>query len=46
TVYSQKIKQPEGRFSEEIDISKSGSGTYFLQITQGDKAQTKKVVIQ
>ena len=45
-VYSQKIKQPEGRFSEEIDISKSGSGTYFLQITQGDKAQTKKVVIQ
>jgi len=45
-VYSQKIKQPEGIFSEDIDISKYGSGTYFLQITQGDKAQTKKVVIQ
>ena len=45
-VYSKKIKQPEGVFSEDIDISKYGSGTYFLQITQGDKAQTKKVVIQ
>ncbi len=45
-VYSKKIRQPEGTFSEDIDISKSGSGTYFLQITQGDKAQTKKIVIQ
>lgn len=45
-VFSKKIKQPEGIISEDIDISQSGSGTYFLQITQGDKAQTKKVVIQ
>ena len=44
-VYNKQLNQLDGPIREDIDISAYGSGTYFLQITQGDKAQTKKVVI-
>jgi len=35
-----------GTYNKEIEIAKDGKGVYFLQINQGDKALTRKIVIQ
>jgi hypothetical protein len=45
-IYSDKRKNFEGSFSDQIDISKNGKGTCFLQIRHGSKKLTKKVLVQ
>jgi len=45
-VYNESLGNFDGNYSKDIDISKYGKGTYFLQISQGKKMISKKMVIQ
>lgn len=46
TVYSENLGNFSGTYNQEFDISNFAKGVYFLQITQNDRAFTKKVVTQ
>lgn len=46
TIYEYELGNFSGDFSDEVDISQNGMGTYYLQIRQGDKYATKKIVLQ
>jgi len=45
-VYTETIKDFEGNYSKEIDISDQGTGAFFLQIVQGIYDIIKKIIIQ
>lgn len=45
-IYTEKVKNFEGHYSKEIDISKNNPGTYILQIVQGNKILSKKIILQ
>lgn len=45
-VYSETLKNFEGTYNKEIDISDEESGTYFIQIIQGIYDIIKKIIIQ
>jgi hypothetical protein len=45
-VYTKKIDDFSGEYSNEVDISKKGKGTYYLKITQGDDSITKKILVE
>jgi|GEM_PF-2397635 len=45
-VYNETVTKFSGNYSKNIDISENGKGTYILQILQGNKAKTNKVVIK
>lgn len=45
-IYSKKIKNFKGSFSENIDISKSEKGIYLLYIKQDNKSKCKKIIVQ
>jgi flagellar hook assembly protein FlgD len=45
-VYTETIKDFEGFYSKEIDISDQGTGAFFLQIVQGIYDIIKKIIIQ
>jgi Secretion system C-terminal sorting domain len=45
-VYSEKVSDFDGNYSNDIDISNNGEGIYVLQIIQGKKASTSKLVIK
>jgi len=45
-VYTETMKDFEGFYSKEIDISDQGTGTFFLQIVQGLYDIIKKIIIQ
>lgn len=36
----------KGKYSKEIDLSSEKSGTYFLQIIQGKRQHTKKIIVK
>ena len=44
-VYNEKLKNFEGQYDQEIDLSEEQKGTYFLHIQQGDKISTRKIVL-
>jgi hypothetical protein len=44
-VYSEELGQFEGQYDKEINISSVDKGAYFLQITQGEKTCTKKIIL-
>ncbi|MDX2070599.1 MAG: PDZ domain-containing protein [Haliscomenobacter sp.] len=46
TIYEYELGNFTGDFSDEVDISQNGTGTYFLQIRQGDKYASKKIILQ
>lgn len=46
TIYEYELGNFSGDFSDEVDISQNGTGTYYLQIRQGDKYAAKKIVLQ
>ena len=46
TIYEYELGNFSGEFSDDVDISQNGVGTYFLQIRQGDKYVSKKVILQ
>lgn len=45
-IYEYDLGNFSGTFSDELDISQNGSGTYFLEIRQGNKSMVKKVILQ
>ena len=45
-VYNETVKDFDGKYSNKIDISENGEGIYILQIMQGNKASTSKIVIK
>ncbi len=45
-VYNEKMKKFSGEYNNDIDISNSKKGVYFLQVKQGKKVLNKKIVIQ
>jgi len=45
-VYNEKVKDFDGKYANKIDISENGEGIYILQIIQGNKASTSKIVIK
>ncbi len=46
SIYDYELGAYSGPFSDEVDISQNGPGAYYLEITQGNKRLTKKVVLQ
>ena len=46
TIYTEDLGNFSGNYSKEFDISNFAKGVYFLQITQNERAFTKKVVTQ
>jgi len=45
-VYNETVKDFDGKYSNKIDISENGEGIYILQIMQGNKLSTSKIVIK
>ncbi len=45
-VYSETLKDFQGEYNKEIDISQQESGPFFLQIAQGLYDIIKKIIIQ
>ena len=45
-VYNETLKDFQGEYNKEIDISKEESGAFFLQIVQGMYDLIKKIIIQ
>jgi hypothetical protein len=39
----EELNEFSGTYTNQIDISKQPSGTYFLQIVQGQKSYSKKI---
>lgn len=46
TIYKEDLGNFSGTYDKEFDISNFSKGVYFLQISQNDRAFTKKVVTQ
>lgn len=46
TIYEYDLGRFSGDFSDNIDISQNGPGTYFLHITQGEKAFSRKIELK
>ncbi|MFM9986153.1 MAG: PDZ domain-containing protein [Flavobacteriales bacterium] len=44
TVYTEDRKEFDGNYKNTIDISTQPNGTYYLQIIQGEKSYSKKIV--
>lgn len=45
-IYTENLGMFRGVYDKDFDISNFAKGVYFLQISQGDRAFTKKVVTQ
>lgn len=45
-VYSESLKNFNGTYEKEIDISGEKSGTYFLKVAQGNNIMSRKIVIE
>lgn len=44
TVYTEDRKEFDGNYKNTIDISTQPNGTYYLQIIQGSKSYSKKII--
>ena len=44
-LYQSNLGEFSGDFQDRIDISNNPIGTYFLQIMQGKKSLSKKVIV-
>ncbi|MEZ5148959.1 MAG: T9SS type A sorting domain-containing protein [Bacteroidales bacterium] len=45
-VYTENIKNFNGRYEKEIDISNEKNGVYFLKIQQDNKISTRKIILE
>jgi len=46
TIYSEKVKNFDGNYNKEINLSDNQKGIYFLHITSGKSAATRKIMLQ
>ncbi|MCB9285056.1 MAG: PDZ domain-containing protein [Lewinellaceae bacterium] len=44
-IYDYDLGDFSGAFSDQVDISQNGPGTYYLEIKQNDKVVSKKLVL-
>ncbi len=44
-LYEYDLGSFSGKFSDNVDLGQNGPGSYFLEVTQGGKVFTKKVVL-
>lgn len=45
-VYEDTVRNFNGTYKKDIDISGEQSGTYFLKIQQGEKLSTRKIILE
>lgn len=45
-VYNQSLKDFEGEYFQQVDISGKGKGSYYLKIISGDDTLTKKILVE
>ena len=45
-IYSFDLGEYQGTFSDDIDISQNGPGSYFLEVRQGATSMVKKIILQ
>jgi hypothetical protein len=45
-VYTESVKNFDGAYNKEISLDNNAKGIYFVTITQGTKATTKKLVVE
>jgi hypothetical protein len=45
-VYKQTMKDFEGEYFQQVDISGKGKGSYYIKITSGDDTITKKILVE
>lgn len=45
-IYNYDLGNFRGDFNDQIDISQNGIGSYYLEVRQGNKAMTKKILLQ
>ncbi|MEJ8800623.1 T9SS type A sorting domain-containing protein [Pontibacter sp. H249] len=45
-VFVDTVEKLEGEYSRQIDLTPFGKGLYFLQIAQGKRYHTKKILVQ
>jgi hypothetical protein len=45
-VYSESVKNFDGKYDKEISLGDTAKGIYFVTITQGAKATTRKLVVE
>ncbi len=45
-IYNYDLGKFSGDFTDQVNISQNGAGNYFLEIRQGGKSATKKVILQ
>ncbi len=46
TVYEEDLGQFSGYYNQEIDLSGQDRGIYILQVTQGNKVNSKKLILE
>ncbi|MCW3075744.1 MAG: hypothetical protein JWO32_353 [Bacteroidetes bacterium] len=46
TVYTETVKQFNGTYDKEINLDGPAKGIYFVTIAQGQKATTKKLIVE
>jgi hypothetical protein len=44
-IYEYDLGDFSGPFEDQVDIAQNGPGTYFLEVRQGDKSATKKLLL-
>ncbi len=44
-VYNKNLPKFDGTFNEQVNLSSNNAGNYVLSIQQGDKVQTKQIVL-
>lgn len=45
-IYEEKLKDFSGDYKSSIDLKKNGTGTYVLQILQGKKSISRKIIVK
>jgi len=45
-IYDYELNNFSGAFSDHVNISQNGEGAYFLQIRQGNKQMSKKIILE
>ncbi|MBT8196835.1 MAG: PDZ domain-containing protein [Bacteroidia bacterium] len=45
-VFSETLNNFSGVYQREVDLKNEAKGTYFIQLSRGDQASTKKLIIQ